>query len=548
MLTALPALARVGIRTGPRHWRLRTRSIVFQAAVLGVVLLLCLLVSSLVLRNDLEGQYEQRALAVARSVAQDPRIAATVTSSKPSLTGPVQDEAERVRLATGALYVVVTNKDGIRFSHPTESEVGQLVSTDPSDALAGRDVVLIQRGTLGDSARGKVPLRDAKGQVVGEVSVGMAMSDVNGRLQKLLLVLALVMVPVLVIGMLGVVALSRALRRTTLGLEPEEMADLLREHAAVLGGVRDGVVAVDGEGRVTVANDEAARLVDGAIRRGESLEESGVPDEVIGLFRADPPPRGALRALGDRVVLATRLPVQREGRDLGQVLILRDRSDLDELGRELEATRALTDALRAQAHEYTNRLHTLVGLLHVGDVDGALGYLDELQVSAVRADGIADPYLVGLLAAKSAVASEAGVELRVGESTWVEGRVRRPLDTVTVVSNLIDNALRAASESTPVERRPGWVEVTLAGVGADLVVHVVDSGSGVPDGLDVFGRGVTSRAQPEGHGLGLVLARQTARAHGGDVELTDAGGNDRGAAFTARLNDVLVGQSAAVNR
>ncbi|HZX01904.1 sensor histidine kinase [Kribbella sp.] len=536
-------------RLGPRSWRLRTQAIVFQAALLTSILLLCLVVSGLVLRSDLEGQYEQRALAVARSVAQQSGLAGLVTTTKPSPTGPVQVAAERVRVATGALYVVVTDDAGIRYSHPTLTEVGQRVSTDPSDALSGREVVAVQEGTLGDSARGKVPLRTPDGRVVGEVSVGISMDDLNLRLRQLVLLLALIMVPVLGLGMLGVVTLARRLRRTTLGLEPEEMADLLREHAAVLGGVRDGVLAIDDRERVTVANDEAVRLTGGGpIVRGRQLDMSGAPEEIVELFRLDQAPTGALRVIDDRVLLVTRLPVRRDGRDLGQVLILRDRSDLDELGRELEATRALTDALRAQAHEYTNRLHSLAGMLHVGHVDQALEYLDDLRVSATRPDGVTDPYLVGLLTAKTAAASEAGVELRTGDSTWVDGRLRRPLDTVTVVANLVDNAIRAAAETTPAQRRPAWVEITLASSGEDLIVHVLDSGSGVPSGADVFGYGVTSRAAADGHGIGLVLARQTARSHGGDVLLVDAGGNEHGAVFTARLPGVISGRTDGGSR
>ncbi|MGZ0152981.1 sensor histidine kinase [Kribbella sp. WER1] len=533
-------------RLGPRSWRLRTQAIVFQAALLTIILLLCLVVSGLLLRSDLERQYEQRALAVARSVAQQADLPGLVTTTKPSRTGPIQVAAERVRVATGALYVVVTDDAGIRYSHPTLSEIGQTVSTDPTDALSGREVVAVQEGTLGDSARGKVPLRTADGRVVGEVSVGISMDDLNLRLRQLVLLLALIMVPVLAIGMVGVVTLARRLRRTTLGLEPEEMADLLREHAAVLGGVRDGVLAIDDRDRVTVANDEAIRLTGGdPIVRGRPLDASGAPEEIVELFRLEQAPTGALRVIGDRVVLVTRLPVRRDGRDLGQVLILRDRSDLDELGRELEATRALTDALRAQAHEYTNRLHSLAGMLHVGHVDQALDYLDDLRVSATRPDGVTDPYLVGLLTAKTAAASEAGVDLRTGDSTWVDGRLRRPLDTVTVVANLVDNAIRAASETTPADRRPAWVEVTLASSGEELIVHVVDSGAGVQSDADIFGYGVTSRASADGHGIGLVLARQTARSHGGDVVLLDAGSNKHGAVFTAHLPGVISGREAS---
>jgi len=241
----------------------------------------------------------------------------------------------------------------------------------------------------------------------------------------------------------------------------------------------------------------------------------------------------------EQVVLATRLPVQRNGRDLGLVLILRDRTDLDELGRELEATRALTDALRAQAHEYTNRLHALSGMLHLGHVEEAQSYLEELHGSVRHGAGVEDPYLAGLLAAKSAAASEAGVRLTVGDPTWAPGRLRQPLDVVTVVGNLVDNAIRAARDG---KRRPAWAEVTLVSDEEDLVVHVVDSGDGVtPEQVEsVFASGFTTRdVEPDQHGLGLGLARQTARHHGGDVLLVHPGDEERGAVFTARMAGVF---------
>jgi len=241
------------------------------------------------------------------------------------------------------------------------------------------------------------------------------------------------------------------------------------------------------------------------------------------------------------VVLVTRLLVRREGRDLGSVLILRDRTDLDGLARELEATRALTDALRAQAHEHSNRLHTLTGLLHHGDVAEASEYLSSLRQAGTWVSGIDDPYLAGLLAAKSAAASESGVTLVVSEATWLEGRLSQPLDTITVVANLLDNAIRAAAEGA---REPRTVELTLLGDGTDLVVHVVDSGDGVPAGdIDhVFVHGFTTRpADRSGHGIGLALARHTARAHGGDVRLLSPGGEEHGAVFEARLDDALAG-------
>ncbi|MDH2415438.1 sensor histidine kinase [Nocardioides sp. CER19] len=525
------------IRT--RRLALGTQAVVALAVLLSVVVLLSLGVSAAVVRHDLETQYEQRALAIARSVAALPGLGRQVATATPTPDGAVELEAEGVRRRTGALYVVVTDAQGIRFSHPTLGNIGRPVSTSPDAALSGREVVTVEQGTLGYSARGKVPLRDDSGRIVGEVSVGIAMSEVAHQAGTLTAILGVIALGALALGLLGALTLARRLRRTTLGLQPEEMADLVREHVAVLGGVRDGVVAVDGRGRVTVSNPEARRLLGSELTTGVRLCDTSVAPESLALFEEEPAPSGALRLLGGRVVVVTRLPVQRGQRDLGTVLILRDRTDLDEMAGELEATRALTDALRAQAHEHNNRLHALMGMLHRGDVDAASSYLTGLSDAGTWLSGVDDPYLAGLLAAKSATASEAGVLLRVSDGTWLDRRVAHPLDTVTVVGNLIDNGIGAAARG---DRLPRSVDVTLLADGPDLLVHVVDSGAGVAaeHAEQVFQRGFTTReGDGTGHGLGLALARHTARAHGGDVRLVSRRGPDSGAAFEARLAGVL---------
>jgi two-component system CitB family sensor kinase len=528
----------------PRRSRLPlgSRIAVLTALLLSLVVLLVTVAAVVVLRRDLTEQYEQRALAIARSVAQLPGLATAVTSTEPAPSGPVEQQAEAVRRATDALYVVVTDDQGIRFSHPTRSRIGERVSTSPEEALSGHEVVTVERGTLGRSARGKVPLRDADGRVVGEVSVGIDIAAIDEKMQALALTLALIALVPLALGIIGAVSMGRRLRRTTLGLEPEQMADLVREHEAVLHGVTDGILAVDNAGRVTVTNPQAVRLLGSVPRRGEVLVETAVDPAVVELMTQEPAPRGALRIVADRAVLATRLPVQRDGRDLGEVLILRDRSDLDSLARELESTRALTDALRAQAHEHTNRLHALAGLLHRGHVPEALAYLEELSGTTTWVAGVDDPYLAGVLAAKAAAASEAAVTLDVAPETFVDGRLGRPLDTVTVVANLLDNAVRAAATGS---RQPARVEVTLVSDGADLVVHVRDTGDGVPVEAvgSVFDHGWTSKEhESDGHGLGLALARHTARSTGGDIVLVDPGGPPpapHGAVFEARLRGVI---------
>ncbi|MGC9667508.1 ATP-binding protein [Planosporangium sp. 12N6] len=517
-----------------RRLKLATQTMVLQVVVIAVLAGVGFLLVTMLLRAELERQFQYRALAVAQTVAARPGLGDDVRAARPDAAGEIQRYAEQVRQSTDVLFVVITDSDGIRYSHPDPGQIGKRVSTDPSAALAGHPVTLIERGTLGVSARGKVPLRDTSGRIVGEVSVGIDADEITSRLDDLLPMAELFTCLALAVGALGAALLAAHLKRHTLGLEPADLADLLREQVAVVEGIGEGVLAVDTDGWVRVCNAEAARIL-GTVP--DHLDD--LPAEARALLTDEAAVVGALRVVGDRVVRVTRRPVRRANRDLGTVLTLRDRTDLDGLSRELEATRALTDALRAQAHEYTNRLHTLTGMLQLGHTDEARAYLSELAGESIGGGQLGDPYLDGLLTAKAAVASENGVTLRLGDDTWVAGRVTAPLDAVTVVGNLVDNAIRAAAS---VPRRPAYVEVSLLAEHADLHVYVADSGPGVAaeHADSLFRSGFTTSADTSRpHGLGLSLARQTARNHGGDVTLRDTGGDGHGAVFTAVLPGVL---------
>jgi two-component system CitB family sensor kinase len=537
----------------PRRLRFTTQALLLQLGVLVLVLAAGLGLVTLLVRDELEGQYEQRALGIAHSVAADPVFAAGITAGAPSRRGTVQAWAEAVRRRTGALFVVVTDDQGVRYSHPNPDLIGQRVSTDPSVALGGSDVVALERGTLGPSARGKTPLRNAAGTIVGEVSVGIDARDVQARLLGLLRGTLEFGAVALLLGVAGATLLARRLKRQTLGLEPTDLADLVLEHEAVLHGVRDGVVAVErtagGGGRIVMANDEARRLLGDDVQAGAAVTVLAPRLAELAVSGVDVDEQLVLT--GARTLSVTGRRVSRHGRDLGTVLTVRDRTQVESLGRELETVRALFDALRAQAHEHSNRLHVLAGLLHLGHVEEASEYVDALSLDPLSArDDVAsirDPYLRGLLAAKASAAAEHGVRLRLSEDSALEAELSVPFDVVTVVGNLLDNAVRAAAEGS---RRPAWVEVAVAGDDTDLQVAVTDSGAGLTDALVplVFTDGWTTQvAERHRHGLGLALARQTARRHGGDVEVLAGSGPDHGAVFVATLRGVLLAPVSRVH-
>ncbi len=541
--------------------------LLLQAALVAVALAVAFGVFAISSGRQASEEYGERALAIARTVASDPEVRSLVeqfsaadtagTDAAPAgvlAGGALQRAGEGARDRTDALFVVITDDRGLRLAHPDPTVLGQRVSTDPSGALAGNEVVEQERGTLGDSVRAKVPVLalGSTDVVVGEVSVGISTTAVRGELVKDLVNGGLVTGAVLLLGLAGSTLLARRWKRLTLGLEPEELAELVREQEAVLHGIGEGVVATDPDGVVTVVNDEARALLSIDGKPGMRVENIGLTPRLLEVVRsatADP----VLATVDDVVVIASARKVLRDNLDLGTVLTVRDRTDVETLTRQLDAVRSMSAVLRAQRHEFANRMHLVSGLLHEGHPDRASQYIDEILGVGPRSesvegmDAVSDAYLRSFLAAKAAHARESGVRLVLGENTWVGGELAGPVDVTTVLGNLVDNAIDAARVGA---RRPAEVEVELVQENSTLHIVVVDSGDGVelaPEQVFVEGVSTKSTADaPGGRGVGLALSRQIARTHGGDVTLADVGGqvtvdNERGGAvFIASIPDALL--------
>ncbi|TJZ58993.1 sensor histidine kinase [Streptomyces piniterrae] len=502
--------------------------------------------------SELDDQAMRRALSIAQTTAADPGLARDLVTSRPSAGGPVQRDAERIRRATGALYVVVMDTRGVRWSHTHTVEIGQHVSTDPSLTLAGREVRQIDTGTLGPSARAKVPLRDGRGAIVGAVSVGIAYDSVRARLLSTIPELLLYAGAALFVGVLAAIGLSRRLRRRTHGVAFADISALLDEREAMLHGIREGVVAFDRDGRIRLVNDEAGRLLGlGPDAAGRALDEVLPPGRTTDVLAGRVDGADLLTVSGGRVLVANRLPT----RDGGGVVTLRDRTELELLGRELDSTQGLLDALRAQDHEHANRLHTVLGLLELGLHDKAVEFVAEVadahRASAEQiSERVRDPLLSALLVGKAAVAAERGVALRVSASTLLPDTVVDPRDLVTVLGNLIDNALDAVAERRCDEP---FVEVELRAEHTTAVLRVCDTGPGVPPGRrrQIFAegwstKGATGAPARRGRGLGLALVRRLAERYGGMARVTARAGG--GAVFTVVLPEALAPEDGARER
>ena len=528
----------------PGVWLPRRLSTQITVFVLGLILMtvgIGAVVSFLQARSELDEHAGERALAVARVVATDADVVeAFSTPEPPAIIDPI---AEHFRDASGAAFIVVANDRGIRFSHPNPQMIGTSLLDDPGEnpqaVLSGKTFVGIQNGSLGPSMRAKTPIRDANGKVIGLVSVGISEQRISQTLRAHLLIYLLPAILGLGLGVVGAVLLSRRVKRQTFGLEPGEIARLLEQREAMLHGVREGAVTVDTAGRITMINDEAQRLL-------------GVDRETVGSRLSELLPVGRVRevltgqtegldeviVLRDRVLVVNRMPVALRGRAIGAVITLRDRTELDTLARELQDVRGLADALRAQEHEFGNRLHVIGGLVELGKYEQALSYINtqsdlhqELASSIVGSIG--DPVVSALLLGKAAVASERGVQLSVSCLTDLpEFLDEDSQGLVTILGNLIDNAIDSSSQGL----NGGHVQVTAGVDEGSLVIRVHDSGNGVDPAIadEIFTDGFTTKAARQPgyrRGLGLALVSQEVRRRNGRIAVENADG----AVFTVTL-------------
>ena len=500
-----------------------------QVVVVAFLVLSGAVAAALVAQRDVRDAARTQVVSVARTLALSPQVREAVAAPRPELV--LQPYAEQVRRATGTDFVVVMRPDRVRWSHPDPRLVGGRFQGTIAPALQGRTVTEVFRGSLGPSVRAVTPVRDAGGDVVALVAVGITTEALTGRLLGDLPLLLLATAVALLVGAGGAVLLTRRLRRQTLGLAPQELSRMYEQHDTVLHSVREGLVVVDLDGRLGLVNDEAARLLDlPADAVGTRVDDLPLPQRLRDLLagETDPDP---LHLVGDRVLVADSQPVVRDGRGLGRVTTLRDQTELQALTGRLDAVRTLTDALRASSHEAANRLHTVISLVELGRSEEALDLATaELALAQRLTDDLLEageePALQALLLGKTAQAHERGVTLSV-EVAPGTGPLPLPVrDQVTLVGNLVDNAVDAAAGAPP----PRWVRVALGREDDDVVLEVDDSGPGPTDPDSAFSAGWSTKADPSGHGrgLGLALVGQVVRRAEGSVDVD-------GSVFTVRL-------------
>ncbi len=507
----------------------------FQLLVVVVVLVAVAAVSVAQSSREFRDVRGQRMIAVAENLSSTPLVRDRY--GDPFAARLLAPDVDRAVALSGARLAEVLDPRGVVRVSSDPSRIGQQMNLDVSRADEGR-------AWFGDTdidgahnLVGQVPILSNTGEVVAIASVSEPYPSVwellSGAGERLLFYLGLGAA----LGLLASWLLSRRIKRHTRGLEIAEIAGLADHREALLHSIREGVVAVNNEGDVTLLNDSAQELLGltGAAV-GRRVDSVGLDPAVVEFLLSGEDGRDVVISTRTRVLALNRRAATSQGQRIGTVTTMRDSTELAALQGQLSSHKSVTDTLRAQTHEFANQLHTISGLVQLGEFDSVRDLVGTLtrrraEISDAVTQHISDPAVAALLIAKTTLAAESGVSLRSRPSrTSARCDPALATDVITLLGNLIDNAVDVSVGSAA-------AHVTVRIDDADgLLISVADSGPGVPEHLRdaIFARGVTSKPDvPGGRGIGLALVRLVTAQHGGTVEVTD--GPSGGAQFMVRL-------------
>lgn len=501
-----------------RPMKLYTLVTLMVCAIIGSVLLLVFALYSMQITRATRDDVKDTALGIARTFADSPDVRRGLMASPQD--NIIQPIAQAVTRRNDLLFTVVTDMRGIRYSHPNEALLGlHFIGDDLTPALEGKENVSVNRGALAEALRVFTPVYDNQHDQIGVVIVGISLKKVEDQITRGRLNAVWTILFSILMSSLAIWGLVRVLKRILFGLEPYEISALFEQRQAMLQSLREGVIAVDTHGRVTMVNHAAREIL--LLPSGQQSENASEPllaslREVAktGVARQD-------REIGcnGRLLLCNMVPVKSQNRVIGAISTFRDKTEVSQLMQRIDGMVNYVDALRAHTHEFMNKLHVILGLLHMKRYDKLEEYIlqtannYQTDIGAIQRK-IKSPVIAGFLFGKINRAKEAGVTLTLAEDCHLPDTANEEQAAVlvTVLGNLIENALDAMHDQPE-----GEIGLLLHYQGGWLSCEVSDDGPGI-DPLhleDVFTKGYSTKG--ENRGVGLFLARQQIQNLGGDI-------------------------------
>jgi len=481
---------------------------------ISMISILLLVVSVLVVRiidHQVREDVGERAMIIGRIVAQTPKVQQAILSENPSEV--LQPLTENWRLSSEAAFVIVANMDQVRLSYPDPSKIGTSLSNlyrEP--VLRGEEYIYIAQGSLPISIRANIPIYSESGdKQIGFVSVGYYLTNVyKEALEKCIPILYLFLVAI-ALSVLGSVMIARNIKKSIFGLEPHEIATIVREKQATLESIREGVIAVDQNGTIRLLNGEAASLlgINSKMACGHHIDTILPQNRLDVVINNDQSVYDEEQRVNDIIILSNSVPITVDGKVVGAVISFRDRTEINRLAEELTGVHRFVDVLRAQAHEFKNKLHTIVGLIQLHRYEEAVDFaidsgLEKQEVVDWLSGRVKDPTICGLLIGKISHMRELGIKFNILPDTMMTKLPAKMNsgDIALIIGNFLQNAIEAV---VSVENK--CIVFGIVQLDDKLEIRVQNSGQQISTELseEIYQRGFTTKKGNSGLGLALIL-------------------------------------------
>lgn len=506
--------------TRKRPMKLNTLVTLMVCAIIGSVLLVVFALYSVQITRATRDDVKDTALGIARTLADSPEIQRGLMQAPQE--NIIQPIAQAVTKRNDLLFTVVTDMRGIRYSHPNEALLGlHFIGDDLTPALEGKENVSVNRGALAEALRVFTPVYDAQHEQIGVVVVGISLNKVEEQIARGRLNAVWTILFSIFMSSMAIWGLVRVLKRILFGLEPYEISALFEQRQAMLQSLREGVLAVDIHGRVTMINQTAREIL--LLPAGKQTENTSAP--LLASLR-DVSKTGVARqdqeiSCNGRLLLCNMVPVKSQDRVIGAITTFRDKTEVSQLMQRLDGMVNYVDALRAHTHEFMNKLHVILGLLNIKRYDKLEEYIlqtahhYQTDIGTIQSK-VKSPVVAGFLMGKINRAKEAGVTLTLADESQIPDTASEEQVAVliTALGNLIENALDAMEG-----QQEGEIGLLLHYQNGWLSCEVSDDGPGIdPTQLEsIFTKGFSTKG--ENRGVGLFLARQQIQNLGGDISV-----------------------------
>ena len=504
------------------------------------IFLLLLVVSTLLisaLGQYLSASFEDYLTEHVRGMAMNQ---ARIIASNDSVIDAVKHrDTHRLRQIVGKLstgsdfdYVVIGDRHSVRLYHPNPAKIGYPMQwTKPGALEKGESYFITGEGSIGMAMRAKTPIFDEHQQVIGVVSLGYLVSKINSWRLDFLLPLASVFVVILIILMLLSWLFAAHIRRQMLGMEPQQIARVVRQQEALFGSVFEGLIAVDPDGLITAINRNARKML-GLASPGRQWLGRYIGDVVspCDFFTGsiEEQRQDAMCTFNGLSVIANRGVIRYQHALLGAIISFRSKDEISALNAQLTQIKQYVESLRTLRHEHLNWMSTLNGLLQMKEYDRVLAMVQgesqaQQQLIDSLRDAIDDRQVAGLLFGKCQRARELGLSLNLVPGCVLH-HLPQDMDSTefaAIVGNLLDNAFEACLNNPQGDKT---VELYLSDEGDDVIIEVADQGCGVPETLrqTLFQQGVSTKTDAQGeHGIGLYLIASFVNRYGGVITVED---------------------------